>query len=387
MASIYADNTRKGYRVQIYVRGVRRKLWLGPITKSAARAVAVHLENINRARDTGTIVPAESRRWLSSVSPRIRNRLAAWGLADQQAAAKSLPRTLGAYVQQLIDGRDDWSPRTKSRMGNVRRLLVQQLGADTALVSITPGDAQRFARWARTNINSHSHSGKVIADARQLFKAAIDDVLLADNPFSGIDSSQRHDKSREAYVTPEAAQAMIELADPYYAAVIAAARFAGLRVPSEPLALEWSQINWETGRFTVVSPKLRRHEPTRIVPLFPEFRPHLERLQELAPSGSVHPFDRYRSTAAKVYRAGLQRLIKRAGLSEWPKLWMTLRASCRTDLLERFPSHVVNAWLGHSAKVGAKHYDRTHEGHFAAAVGSPVGSLARIPSPSLAPDN
>ena len=270
-------------------------------------------------------------------------------------------------------------------MRNVRLRLCAQLGTDTAIASITPGDAARFGRWARANIKAHSHSGKTIADARQLFKAAIADRLIADNPFLGIDSSQRHIRGREAYVTPAEVQKLIALADPYYAALIACARFAGLRVPSEPLELRWDQINWDTGRMVITSPKLVHHEPTREVPLFPEVRPHLERLFDLAPDGAVHAFDRYRSTAAKVYRAGLERLIERSGLTQWPKLWMNLRASCRTDLLERFPSHVVNDWLGHSGKIGGKHYDRTHAGHFADAVGSPVGSPPRISPHSPAP--
>ena len=32
------------------------------------------------------------------------------------------------------------------------------------------------------------------------------------------------------------------------------------------------------------------------------------------------------------------------------------RATRRTELEHLFPSHVVNAWLGHSAKVAEKHY-------------------------------
>lgn len=383
MASIYPDSSRNGWRVQLYVRGVRRKLWIGPISKSAARAVAVHLDNINRARDTGTVAPADTRRWLVGISPRIRNRLAAWGLVDQQAAAKSLPRTLGAYTQAHIDSRDDWKASSRRRMSHVRRKLTQQLGPDTPLAAITPGDAQRFARWCRSNLSSQSHSGKTIADARQFFKAAIDDRLIAENPFAGIDSSQAHDKAREAYVTRESADALIALADPYYAAVIASARYGGLRVPSEPLELTWTDIDWATNRFQVRSSKLaKHHNAVRTVPLFPELRPHLELLFELAPDGAQRPFARYRSTAGSAYRQMLERLIKRAGIPQWPKLWMNLRASCRTDLLERFPSHVVDAWLGHSGKVGAKHYDRIHDGHFAAAACGVAGGVVTPPLPA-----
>lgn len=388
MASAFKDKSRNGYRIQVYVRSVRRVLWLGPVAKSSAVAVAAHLDAINVARDTGTIIPAESRRWISAISPRIRNRLSAWGLIDSQAATNQTARTLGPYLQSYIDGRTDWSPRTKSRMHLVRRRLVQQLGHDTALAAITPGDAQRFARWARTQ-GSSSHTGKTIADARQLFRAAIADRILADNPFAGIDTSQAHDTARSAYVSPSVVQSLIELADPYYAALISLARFGGLRVPSEPLQLRWQDVNFATGRLLVTSPKLIHHTPTRSIPLFPEIRPHLQTLYDLSPDGSTYAFTRYRGTAAKVYRSTLERLLKRANIKPWPKLWMNLRASCRTDLLERFPSHVVNAWLGHSAKIGSKHYDRVHDGHYAEASGVvlPVESSSRIPPPSPALEN
>lgn len=384
MASVYRDSARNGWRAQLYVRGVRRKLWLGAVSKAAARSVAVHLDALNLARDTGTVPPESTRLWLSSISDRIRNRLAAWGLVGQQEAAKHLPRTLGPYLQHYIDSRTDWSFSAKTRMVHVRLRLCERLGADTAIASITAGDAQGFARWIRSTIESCSHSGKTISSARQLFKAAIDDRLIADNPFNGINASQQHDEDREAYIPAADIELMIAKADPYFAALFAISRYGGLRVPSEPLDLRWEHINWATGRIVLVSHKTK----SRTIPLFPEILPHLRKLYELAPDGSECVFDRYRSTAAKVYRDNILRIAKLCGLQPWPKIWMNLRASCRTDLLERFPSHVVDAWMGHSAKVGAKHYDRITDAHFAAAlhpVGSPVGSLPRIPprSPAL----
>lgn len=375
MASFYRDSARNGWRVQVYVRGVRRKLWVGPVSKSAARAIAAHLDAINLARDTGTSPPEASRLWLGSVCDRIRNRLAAWGLIAQMQARQDVPRQLGAYLQRVIDRRDDVSPSTITRWKNVRRRMIDQLGADTALAAITAGDAASFARWARANIPSHSHSGKTISDARQFFKCAIDDRLISENPFASINASQQHNRAREAYLTREDAQTLIGLADPYYAALIACARFGGLRIPSEPLLLLWEHIDWSNSRITITAPKTKT---TRVIPIFAELLPHLRALHEMAPDGSVYVFDRHRSTAHRVYRATLQRLIERAGLTAWPKLWMNQRASCRTDLLARFPTHVVNTWLGHSGKVGAAHYDRITPDDFAAAVGSPVGSPARI---------
>lgn len=373
MASYYQEKHRAGFRAQLYVRGVRRKLWLGPISKSAAGAVCRHLEAINAARDTGTIPPAETRRWLDIISPRIRNQLASWGLIEA-TQTKQLPNSLGAFTQAYIDSRDDWKERSVSRMSNVRRQMVDHFGSATTLGAITPGECERFARQMRKQYSS-SHAGKLIADARQYLAAAVKDRLIELNPFEGIDSRQAHRKDREAYVTPEAIDKIIAKACPYYAALIAIVRYGGLRCPSEPLAITWRHIDWDAGRVTVESTKTG----IRVMPLMPEFRGYLERLYELAPDNSVYAFDRYRTTAAKVYAAALKRLIRAAGVAPWPKLWMNLRASCRTDLLESFPTHVVNAWLGHSSKVGSKHYDRIHDGHFAKACGV-AGGVASPPT-------
>ncbi len=38
-----------------------------------------------------------------------------------------------------------------------------------------------------------------------------------------------------------------------------------------------------------------------------------------------------------------------------------LGASCETDWVERYPSHVVAKWLGHSPKVTAQHYLMSRE--------------------------
>lgn len=58
----------------------------------------------------------------------------------------------------------------------------------------------------------------------------------------------------------------------------------------------------------------------------------------------------------KNIRTHLHRIIESAGAVPWQKTFVNLRATRRTELEHLFPSHVVNAWLGHSAKVAEKHY-------------------------------
>ncbi len=72
--------------------------------------------------------------------------------------------------------------------------------------------------------------------------------------------------------------------------VVALARFGGLRIPSEINNLKWSHIDWQENRMTVDNPKnaKKRGCSYRIVPLFKELRPYLERAFEAAPAGSVY---------------------------------------------------------------------------------------------------
>ena len=48
-----------------------------------------------------------------------------------------------------------------------------------------------------------------------------------------------------------------------------------------------------------------------------------------------------------------------------------LRASCQTDWVEKYPSHVVAQWLGHSLKVAAQHYLMSRAHHFEDVVRGP----------------
>ena len=72
---------------------------------------------------------------------------------------------------------------------------------------------------------------------------------------------------------------------------------------------------------------------------------------------------RYRDTNANL-RTQLLRIIKRAGLTPWPKLFQNLRASRATELAAEHPGHVAADWLGHSNKVADKHYRQVTDADF-----------------------
>jgi integrase len=157
---------------------------------------------------------------------------------------------------------------------------------------------------------------------------------------------------------------------------VALSRYGGLRRPSEHLELTWPDVDWQKGRFRVTSPKTEHHEGNeeRWVPIFPELRPYLEEAFERAEPGSVKVIT-CKQNAKQNLRSLFAKIIRRAGLTPWPKPFQNLRTSPETELAAAYPLHVVTAWLGNSALVAQKHYLQVTEADFqrrAKAVQNPV---------------
>jgi integrase len=216
--------------------------------------------------------------------------------------------------------------------------------------------------------------------SRQFFNDAIERRLIAENPFAKMKGvAVRANKSRHYFVSREEAQAVLDACpDAQWRLLFALSRFGGLRCPSEHLALRWGDIDWERGRIVVRSPKTEHHEGKgeRTIPLFPELRPYLEAVRDELLASDFDPkqtpmskqpvITRYRDSNANL-RTQLSKIIRRAGLKLWPKLFQNLRSTRETELAEEYPMHVVCDWIGNSQAVAAKHYLQTTDEHFAKA--------------------
>ena len=145
--------------------------------------------------------------------------------------------------------------------------------------------------------------------------------------------------------------------------MFALSRYGGLRCPSEHLALTWADVDWARNRITVHSPKTEHltGHATRQIPLFPELEAYLLAVYD-PDNESEYVITRYRDTNANL-RTQLRRIIRKAGLDPWPKLFQNLRSTRETELAERWPEHVVCAWLGNSRLVARKHYLQVTDGH------------------------
>ena len=121
----------------------------------------------------------------------------------------------------------------------------------------------------------------------------------------------------------------------------------------------------------------------RFVPMLPEVRKALTEARDAARDGAVRCIEEYPENTANL-RQQFERIIKKAHVEPWPRLFHNLRASCRTELQESLPDHVLNSWLGQSSRVAETHYLTVHQEHWdRALILSPTGPLTRPLVPAI----
>jgi len=359
-----------GRRVIQFVAGdgKRRSIRLGKVSQRTAEAVKVKVEHLIAASITGHALERETARWVVGLDFRLRNKLASVGLVPP-AEPKPEPTpavTLGVFLDGYIAARGDVKVSTATVYGHTRRVLIEHFGEHRRLDDVTPGDADEWRLGLVKAGLADNTVRRRTGIARQFFKAAVRKGLIASNPFDGLAASVRANTSRLYFVSREEADAVLEACpDAQWRLLFALSRFGGLRCPSEHLALRWADVNWERERLTIRSTKTEHHPDggVRVIPLFPELLPYLREVFEEAEPGTEHVITRYRGTAVNL-RTQLLRIIGRAGLKPWPKLWQNLRSTRETELAEQWPLHVVCGWLGNSQPVAAKHYLQVTDEHF-----------------------
>ena len=194
--------------------------------------------------------------------------------------------------------------------------------------------------------------------------------LVRSDPFEGISTAVRANHERFHFVSREdAAKVLAACPDAQWRLIFALARFGGLRCPSEVLKLTWGDINWERNLIRVPSPKTEHHEggASRMIPLFPELKQPLLDAFDETEDGTEWVITRYRGGNMNL-RTQLFRIIAKAGVEPWPKLFQNLRSTRETELVEEFPAHVACRWIGNTQPIAAKHYLQLTDEHFAKAI-------------------
>ena len=364
------------------VNGRRRTLALGgnPPERFVNRAAEV-VDDLLAAATYGTPIHADVTAWLDSLKDEQHGRFAAAGLVhSREKRTSAKPVTVAEFADAYVERRTELRPSSRIVFEHVARNL-RAFFKETPLVDVTAGDCDDFGRWlgteARTAIQverkgaalSPATVGKRLQLASTIFGDALKRRLISENPFRDTKKPGAANPDRQQYVPAAAVETLIEReTDLEWRLLLALARYLGLRTPSEPFSLTWDCIDWEKRRIRINSPKTERiGKPYRVAPILPEVMPHLERVFDAAPKGTVYVLDRLRQRdSVKATQQGfwgsinlrtrLEKMLKRAGIQQWPRLWHALRASAETDLAARFPLHTVTAWLGNTPTVATKHY-------------------------------
>lgn len=386
----------EGKRARIVFRdedGKQKTLRLGECPKSDARTTRAAVGHLVIAKRHGSVPHPDAVRWLGGIDDVLYARVVAHGLCQPREGAAVV--TL-ANLPDRFDAAAAVKAGTRTTYLQALGMLREHFGESTPVDSITPAHADEWRKAIAEPVTVKGGDGKEatkrlapatvakrVRVAKAVFRKAIKWGLIASNPFADLRAGSQSNPDRAFYVTVETIRAILAVCpDDQWRAIVALSRFAGLRCPSEIVALRWGDVNWERGRLTVRSVKTEGHEghAVRVVPIAPELRPILQDLFDRAEVGVEAVVPRLRDPAMNL-RTTFGKIIAKASVKPWPRLFHNMRASCATDWVERFPAHVVAGWLGHSPLIAAQHYLQTRDAHFDLAAGAAgVGEAAANPA-------
>lgn len=381
MASLTTSSSGKRRIMFNDLSGNRQSVYLGKMPKDAAEVVKVRINQLIAIHAAGTdYKTTEVAKWVQGLSDEFHAKLEQAGLVEPREAESI--RTVGQLLDQFLATqhvKDSTHKSYKQTLDSLREFL----GENTAVRSVTARQARGWRKHIATqtegvkkkratadNRLSPATVAKRVNVARVVFNRAVEWKLIEESPFAKITPGSQVNEENEFQVPREWTTPILEACpSSKWRLVYGLARLAGLRVPSELVELTWSDVDWKRGRLTVNGKKTEHHgagHGLRFVPICPQLMQLLEEHFEQAPKGAVALFPDV--TPSTNLGTTMRKIIVRAGLVPWVRLFDNARASCENDWAEELPAHVVEKWMGHTGAVARKHYLRAQEHHFKAVV-------------------
>ena len=350
-------NGKKFYKKQFYLAdGRRTTIRFGRLNQKASIEVAGHIEHLIQCKKYGTRIEEATVSWLAKkADPKLVVKLASYDLCDISTIRFAIP-TVTQFVNKYVDQRKvDVKPRTIVTYQNVEKHLNAFFGATKRVDRVSREDTKGFWNWLRLEQNLGENTAKRrFSIARQFFKEAIRDGLIQANPFDG--RSVTLTSAKKEFIEAETIDEVLEYCpDLEWQLLFVFARYVGPRIPSEIANLTWNDIDWDKNYLILKSPKTECHNrPERIVPIFEEVMPYLERQFAAVAEGEIHVFPQLRhhtnlgSVGAK--------FVRRSGQATWPCFWNSLRATRESELMDEYGLRRACSWIGNSAKVAMENY-------------------------------
>lgn len=361
------DRKRNSYRVRVSLSEDRRvPITIGAVSKQVAEASRRFISDLEASRAAGVEPRAETRAWLADLEDDLHQRIAKTGLV-----APRRPKTPTQTIKTIGDAIDQFFatsntvPVTALAYKQGTDCLADHFSRVRPVAGIDTADVDQFVANLRKSKLAGPTMSKRLQVIKRIFSRCVRWGWIQRNPFEHVRPGKQTNPERLRYITAADVRKLIDAApDAEWRAIIALARFGGLRCPSEVLSLRWDQVDFQQSRVRVPSPKTAKAgKPFRIIPLFAELRPYLEDLRQVKDAESEFVISRYRVSTTNL-RTYLDRIIGRAKVPTFPKPFQNMRASRATDIQKAFGPKAATDWLGHTEGVALLHYWQTTEADF-----------------------
>ncbi len=265
---------------------------------------------------------------------------------------------------EWLNSADGRGLETRRKNSQALDHLVEVFGK-RSINTLTVADAKSLAgRMAVKNTQGQLSKGTIskrLQTIKQFGQWCCDADYVGFNPFAILKPGNgKPDATKKRFVSDQEVDKLLNtIESPEWRLVVVMARYCGLRIPSELVGLKWEHVEWDLERIRIVQAKT----VARLCPLFHRYV--LRELKALRKSldrdgnETEMVFGRWDLHSKSNLRTGLNRMIARAGLAPWPRVFHNQRASRCTELLndKGLSAKEVATYMGNSPAVIMEHYE------------------------------
>ncbi|MCP3903799.1 MAG: tyrosine-type recombinase/integrase [Planctomycetes bacterium] len=168
--------------------------------------------------------------------------------------------TLSALIDRHVEAiKIARQPRTIRQFRTAGNHAVAALGGETVAAKIDRAAADRVVRHLSEAGLSRATIRKTISKLRTVFRRALDENLVAENPFASIELPKIQPRQKRIFTRDEVVSMLKEAPSAWWTAFITVAVGSGLRL-GELLNLTWRDVDLKRGEITVAAKRAGRFE-------------------------------------------------------------------------------------------------------------------------------
>jgi hypothetical protein len=207
---------------------------LGKCDRKSAEGIARHVEALLTARIGGQPFPRDTAVWLGGIGVGLKEKLARVGLVDEPSRL-----TTGDYLASWLADKSaaGFKPTSLRAWGQTVGDLTGMFG-EKALVALTHADGESFRADMQGRGLRPTTIHKRLGHARAMLEDAVRLGRIPANPWHHVRHRGGDPSERRVYIlVADAERVLAQCPNVWWRPLVALARFAGVRVPSEALSL------------------------------------------------------------------------------------------------------------------------------------------------------